>query len=494
MHEIKTVGMRFVDALGRERIFHGMNLKAGGSKDAVNKMLGLLDEDFFRRSAELGFNVLRLGIAWDDLEPEKGKPNEALLLRVDEIFALAGRYGVYIFLDMHQDLYASFGVENGHGMPGWATLSDGIRRAPKPRLVWAEGYFWSRAVHRAFDHFWENAPTLGKGLQDHFAEHWQLLAKRYADSPAFLGFDFLNEPFPGKDGGKVFRKIVGKLVRVVAVSPSVHRVAFIRNVLGKETRPRAALDAVSSKVLRKVTSAGDALVRKFDLERYTPFIAKMTAAVREVTSKGVVFMETSYWGNVGIPYSARGPEGESVCFSPHGYDLTVDTPAYAFASDDRVGAIFAEHRRAQERMQVPVLVGEWGAGYMGEKCFPHIAFLAGRFDEYKWSFAYFTYTEGMYDKEEAQILVRPYPVAVNGTIQSYKYDAETGVFTLAFTQAEDLNPMLPTEIYLSRAAKAVEAEGFEWREEGIGDGPGRMLLLFGGGAGEHNIAIQLTTE
>ena len=503
MHEIKTSGLRLLDALGRERIFHGMNLKADDTGKAEFGKLKLLDEEFFRRSAALGFNVLRLGIHWESLEPEKGKLNEGLLRRVDEIFATAEKHGMYVFLDMHQDVYG--------GMPEWTRITDGIKWPKKTRFVWAEGYFWGRAVHRAFDNFWDNTPTQGKGLQDHFAELWQILARRYADSPAFFGFDLLNEPFPGKDGGKAFRKLVCKLVRVAAVSPTVNRIEFIRNAMGKQTRNRV-LDVLTPEVLYKVTQGGAAekLHNEFYNEKYSPFIAKMSEAIREITPKGLVFVEHSYFSNIAVPFTAKLPEGEAVCYSPHGYDFTVDTPAYAFANNARVKAIFDENLRAQRRLNVPVLVGEWGAGYMGEKCFPHIEFLADLFDAYNWSFAYFTYTEGMYDTAETEILVRPYPVAVNGEIKGYSYDSSTGTFTLEFTQPADADSSLPTEIYLPRAAESVEAEGFEWWEKEIlpgvkwivspkeeGEAPreimstGRMLLLIGGGAGEHRIMVKL---
>jgi endoglycosylceramidase len=222
----------------------------------------------------------------------------------------------------------------------------------------------------------------------------------------------------------------------------------------------------------------------------------MAAAVREVTPKGVIFMENCYYSNLGIPYAALAPtvngvREPNVSYSPHAYDLTVDTPGYAYASNDRVGSIFAEQRRAQARLQVPVLVGEWGAGYMGEKCYPHIAFLLHLFDAYQWSFAYFTYTEDLYDSPLMDILVRPYPAAVNGEVKAFGFDAGTGLFTLEFTQADGFDPALVTEIYLPHSAGRVEAAGFEWREEATGGGEGKTLLLTGGGAGEHRVTVQL---
>ncbi|MCL2195831.1 MAG: hypothetical protein FWB76_07780, partial [Oscillospiraceae bacterium] len=101
MDHIKVQGMRFVDDQGRERIFHGVNLKS--KHDGSN--LDWLDEEFFRRGAALGQRMLRLGIPWALFEPQPGQYNEELLQKIDGIFDLAAKYGWRIFLDMHQDIW-----------------------------------------------------------------------------------------------------------------------------------------------------------------------------------------------------------------------------------------------------------------------------------------------------------------------------------------------------------------------------------------------------
>lgn len=142
-----------------------------------------------------------------------GNINEPYLQSIDDIFRRAEKWGVYIFLDLHQDLYGSYDKGGcGDGAPKWAYLSEPYE--PKlAKFVWAEGYFWGKAVHRAFDSFWENKPVEGHGIQDRFADLWLILSKRYGSSPALLGFDLLNEPFPGTSGGKIFKKLISSLVR-----------------------------------------------------------------------------------------------------------------------------------------------------------------------------------------------------------------------------------------------------------------------------------------
>lgn len=456
MERITVQGARFVDEQGRERIFHGVNLKNSSSKvleEPPAGLLALLDEDFFRRSAGMGLGLLRLGICWEDIEPEKGQYNEAYLRKMDEIFALAETYGVYIFLDMHQDLYSSFCINGGNGMPKWACITDGLK--PKPiRIVWGEGYFWHKAVHRCFDHFWANDPVLGKGLQEHYAEAWQMLAHRYGNRPAFFGFDLMNEPCPGTPGGKAFCRMVCRLVRVLAVSPAVSRIEFLKNALHKETRGKA-LDVLSPAVMDRATRAAQGLIQQFDLEKYTPFVARMQQALREVTQSGILIMEHCYYSNIGVPFSAAPPQGEpNACYSPHGYDFFVDTPLYKYASNERAGFMFEENRRAQQRLGLPVLVGEWGGGGEGEDFFPHISFLMDLFDSFHWSNTYFAYGKKLYDNPIMRILSRPYPMAVNGAIEKYKVDAEAKTFTLWYAPS---GTDAPTEIHLPGGYESVDA-------------------------------------
>ncbi|MCL2446809.1 MAG: cellulase family glycosylhydrolase [Oscillospiraceae bacterium] len=451
MQQIKAQGMRFVDEQGRERIFHGVNLK--GKVDGSN--IAWLDEAFFKRAAALGQRLLRLGVRWAQLEPQPGQYNEEVLKQYDQIFNWGEQYGVYIFLDMHQDLYGSFGGSCGDGAPDWATLSDGIKRK-KTRFVWAEGYFWSRAVHRAFDHFWRNTPVHGKGLQDHYAALWQMLAARYGNHPALFGWNIMNEPFPGTPGGKMFRKLVAKMVRIGLVSPSLKRIQFLKKWRNPD-KHGFKLDVLTPKVMAKVTGARSAtkILYKFEQEHYGPFIAKMGAAIREVTPKGIIIFDQCYYCNLGIPTKMPLPQGEDqICFDPHGYDFMVDTPAYKHANNPRVGFMFEQMRKAQLDFGLPVVCGEWGGGGEGESFLPHIGFLMDLFDSWNWSNCYFTYGPALFNNPITRYLSRPYPWAVNGTIDNFNVDMDSKTFTLNYTpNAGDA----PTEIFLPDGYESVQA-------------------------------------
>lgn len=488
MDRISTLNKSFIDSFGRERIFHGFNIvDKGDNKDGKKKFDFEFDDAFFDRFKEKGFNILRLGFSWDAVEPNPGKYNDEFLADVGKILDKCAEKEVFAYLDIHQDCYSSKCF--GNGSPAWATLMDKYKPRPA-KFVWAELYFRSKAVHRAFDNFWTNRQYDDTCLQDYYAAMWKHIANRFKDKPALFGFDFMNEPYPGKDGGKVFRKIIYKCARVTLVDKGINRTKLLSDAIHKDRRVKV-LDQYTGEIFVKITSAGYALIKKFDLERYSPFLNKMSSAVREVTDNGIMFIDNSYWSNIGIPCSnlpieVNGAREKKQCFSPHGYDLTVDTPAYKYASNSRVGAIFAEHKRTQERLGVPTIVGEWGGGGKGTEWLPHVEFLLETFEKNKWSYTYWHYNNGILEAPLSEVLVRPYPKAVSGEILEFGYSSANGVLTLVYDQKKVFDA--PTVIYAHKPFKAVSADG-DYAAEKIGNG-GASEISFKTGIGRHKIEIQ----
>jgi endoglycosylceramidase len=401
-------------------------------------------------------------MTWAFIEPEQGRFNEAYLDCVQGILDRCAERGIYVFLSVHQDLYADFGVGAGDGAPLWAAITDG-RKARKPQVIWAEGYFFGKATQRAFDNFWANAAIdENGGILDYYARMWKHLAQRFKDHPALFGFELLNEPFPGTPGGKVFRKLISKLVQVLLFDKQVKRLRAIADLCNKEKR-RYILDYLTPDVLTKVAEAPADLIREFDLERYGPFLNKIAGAIREVTDNGIIMMENSYYSNLSIPFLTPaihydGVREEKLCYAPHAYDFLVDSEIYKYASDERAAAMFAQARRNQERLGIPVIVGEWGGSDRYKKCpVRHFSFLLDLFDQYKWSHTYWACRgEKFFDNEDMmQVLSRPYPRAVTGGIINYSYDREQKIFTLGYDQDRDYDA--ETIIYLPSDPVSVEA-------------------------------------
>ncbi len=96
---------------------------------------------------------------------------------------------------MHQDHWST--EFHGEGAPAWATMDRRNSRIPSSALP-AIGYWLSPAENYAWKSFWDNvAAPDGLGLQDHYAQTWENVASYFSGNPAVIGYDVMNEPFPG---------------------------------------------------------------------------------------------------------------------------------------------------------------------------------------------------------------------------------------------------------------------------------------------------------
>jgi endoglycosylceramidase len=97
-------------------------------------------------------------------------------------------------LEFHQDMYNE--RFQGEGAPDWAVQDDGL--PAEPQLGFPANYEAMPALQHAFDHFWDNSPGPGgAGLQDRYAAAWQHVAARFRGDRSVLGYELINEPFPG---------------------------------------------------------------------------------------------------------------------------------------------------------------------------------------------------------------------------------------------------------------------------------------------------------
>ncbi len=439
MDKIKAFKQVLVDDKGRERIFHGVNFVNKNDYIPGEQIVPDLDEAMIQKIAANGVNLIRFGFTWATLEPNPGEYNDAYIDSMANVLDLLEKYNIYAFLDMHQDLYSS--VTNADGAPAWAVLLDGVKVKPT-RFVWAEGYFWGKACHTAFDNFWANRKVKGKGLQDYYADCWAHVIEKLGNKPAVIGFDVMNEPFPGTPGGKVFRRVVAGAVKTILFDKEVKRLDLIKALFDKEDPIGRVLTHIDYSPFHRITKSSDEIIREFDLKHYGPFVSKVATRIRQVSDK-IILMNNCYYSNLGIPFCAppvtvNSQKDENQVFAPHAYDLMVDTPAYKFAHNGRVAGIFGEHRNSQQRLDVPVIVGEWGRfGDETDDWLPHINHLFGVFEGYKWSHTYWCYIEGFFENRLMKVFRRPFPKAVSGTIDNYHYDLDSKTFTLNFTQDEN---------------------------------------------------------
>ena len=201
---------KFIDPQGRQVILHGINLV---NKNTNKNYLGDETSEDFIAMKEWGFNCIRMGIIWDGLEPEPGIYDDNYLQGIDERISWAKENGLYVFLDMHQDLYS---VKYSDGAPEWATITEDMPHI-KDGAIWSDAYLASLAVQTALDNFWNNTPAPdGIGIQEHYARAWKYVAERYANETSVIGYDLMNEPFLGHEAQQILPAMVTKGMEILA--------------------------------------------------------------------------------------------------------------------------------------------------------------------------------------------------------------------------------------------------------------------------------------
>ena len=465
---LAVAGDRFVDGEGRQVLLHGLNVV--GKSKAENYATWHRAEDF-AAMRKWGMNCVRLGITWDALEPKPGEYDETYLDAVKQRVDAAAAHGLLVLLDMHQDLYSS---KYGDGAPDWATLD---ANAPhQTGAVWSDAYMLSPAVQVAFDSFWNNMPTSdGVGIQDHYAAAWAHVAKRFAENKTIIGYDLMNEPFEGtsiqasqlawltsEGAGMLVDRLQGK-IHTRAELPQMWLDPDGRNAIMRELQ-----DVELYKTFLKAQQPHS---QAFERERLQPMYQRVANAIRAVDTSHILFLETSSSCNSGVPSGiepVKGADGKrdpQQAYAPHAYDIVVDTSAVAEASQNRVELILARHQETATRLNMPMMIGEWGAyGEAGGCILPAAQFMARQIERHNGSDTFWEYYQGLEEKPYLAAIHRSIPCRLAGKLDSYSNDPETGEFSCRWNEAEGTSA--PTMIYLT--AKTVESGIIRLSPEGKG--------------------------
>lgn len=190
-------------------------------------------DEHFERLKAWGFNCLRLLTTWEAVEHAGPRQyDEAYLDYFAEICRRAARFGLYVFVDFHQDVWSR--MTGGDGAPGWTFEAVGLdftkfhaagaahvmqykydfarggRQEDRyPTMTWSQNYrypanglMWTFFfAGRAFcPDFMIDGVNVQDYLQDHYIGAMEAVARRVRDLPNVIGFDSLNEPGSGYVG------------------------------------------------------------------------------------------------------------------------------------------------------------------------------------------------------------------------------------------------------------------------------------------------------
>ena len=419
---------RFVDQSGRQVILHGINV---GGLDKQGEEWSQ-PKDNFPLLHQWGFNCIRMQIHWSEIEPECGKYDEVYLKALDQRIKNAVNNGLYVFLDMHQDLWGP--KSSGDGAPLWATLDEGKPHL-KPGPLWSDAYMTSPMVQTAFDNFWKNAPGPdGVGIQDRFALAWQQVVKRYTECPAVIGYEILNEPSSGsimQEAGKMMAEsMVSELTKLGLVSENTNPMTAWFN---PELRNKILIALNDPKLYLQFVVAPEPVFQKFERGQLSAMYRRLASAIRKAEPNKILFFEpdtSSIMGSVSDFQPITDAQGKRDAYQalvPHAYDLVTDLPNSPMPTLDRIRLIMERLRSLSSRLNMPVILGEWGA-YPGDRR-TEAQFIVNELESWLAGDTYWIYSPDLGKAPHIPMLNRPYPMAVTGKVSKYHFDPDTQVFT-----------------------------------------------------------------
>lgn len=426
------------DTSGRQVFLWGMNV---GEKSSASRHQSWHGADDFHNLRHWGMNAVRLLIFWSALEPEPGRYDDAYLSTVDERIDQARDAGLYVILDMHQDLWSAV-IPGGNGAPAWATLDEG---APHFTIgnIWSTAYYVSPRVHCAFDNFWNNAPGPGGvGIQERYALAWRHVAERYANRPEVAGFDLMNEPFPGSMVQEAAGPLLDALPALLDDMPMPDSLPQFLNSITENPLPPWLLDALNEPKRHLIAlEALRPVMQRFEREKLMPMYRRVHQAIRDVNTSGIFFLEPCVLANVGVPTAiealrnADGARDPLQAYMPHAYDIVTDTPLAGQPSENRLNIIVTRKQQDATRLNMPLLIGEWGAYYGSPKTRDAARMMTRLLEEYTCGAFYWEYHRHIEDAAYFEVLAKPAPLRLAGTLESFRFSPDTGVFSCRWKSA-----------------------------------------------------------
>ncbi|MFC1890543.1 cellulase family glycosylhydrolase [Thermodesulfobacteriota bacterium] len=359
-----------VDAQGGDLVLHGANISNAAKREPLH--VGWHGQADYDRMIGWGMNAVRLLIFWTAIEPEEGVFDNDYLDRVEERLDWAQAAGLYVLMDMHQDTYGEkFG---GNGAPVWATRDDGI---PFDHVSpWWLNYA-APAVRRAFYHLWIDAD-----LQEHYRQSWTVVAERFGNHPAVLGYEIMNEPYFGD------------------INPFI-----------------------------------------FEKDFLYPFTRYVAEGIRSADPDGLIFFEPMIITNLGIPSFGPSIEINDSVYAPHFYQPAVHEGQPYDLDPSLINSTAKTRSRESARHGTPWLLTEFGVASTTTGYEQYLEDLLRALDEQSAGWFYWSYDKGggfcmlQDDGSESPVmdhLVRPYPQRTTGRLASYTFDPDTRVFEMAF--------------------------------------------------------------
>jgi endoglycosylceramidase len=393
---IVHAGRWLVDRSGRVVVVHGVNMPSK-APPAYPAALNFGDDDA-QLIASLGFNAVRLTVERYAAEPKPGQFDDAYVGHIADTVRMLAGHGLMALIDFHQDSWGPEFFDNG--FPDWMTQTDGL-----PNLYqvgFPAQYLANPALNRAFDHLWANSPGVdGHGLQDEDAAILGRVASLLRDEPGLLGYEIINEPWPGTAYPRCFTPELG--------CPG------------------------------------------FDRRTYSAYYARTVPAIRRADREHMIFYEPLVSFNYGIPTHVQPPRDPRLGFAFHDYSACSASGdaglPVSFGSDCGLEDEWVMNNAEQHAAKTgsALLQTEFGATTDTAELDQQL----GLYDAHAMPWMFWSYTRyidalnadgslkpavpGHVDQTMVKTLARPYPQLVAGTPEAWSFDPATKAFALRYT-------------------------------------------------------------
>ena len=396
--QLRRAGPWSVDGDGRVVLVHGVN--AVWKLDpyvppATPEGFVAADADFL---ASQGFNTVRIGVLFSGVMPQPGVIDTGYLDAWQRVVDLLAARHIWVMVDFHQDLFTE--KFQGEGFPSWAVHQPTTSSLPDPTAGFPANYFTPQ-VSETFDQLWAGTGDVPSFV----AQAWRAVATHFRDQPYLMGYDLINEPWPGADW------------------------ASCANPVGCPS----------------------------DTLELEPYLDLSRRAIREVDPANVVWYEPNVLFDFGAGSMLQGPgDDPQLGLSWHDYCLAGATlHAQGFTDlpgcENEEDLVFGNAAALATRLRATQVLSEFGAS----DDLPDLGLVTGLADRYLVGWQYWHYklwrdpttesqtsgAQGLFTDDtdlaslkqaKADLLVRSYPMATAGEPRSLDYDPATGELTYVY--------------------------------------------------------------
>ena len=331
-------GKHFIDPSGARVILRGYAIQA--KMPPFRPVSAAEDLDVI---VEHGANVIRLHFSWEAAEPTEGVYDENYFSYYRQVVDWAAERNIFVIIDFHNNAFSRWAADGcGSGFPPWAVTPEVSQVQPQPNGACNFSQAMGKAIFTDSDNYkiWKDFLSNAYGARTRFFNLLRRLASDYKNHPSVIGFD-LNEPLPWNNS-----------------------------------------------------------TNTFEYEMMALFYEAMGTIAHNIDPTMFIFVEPFFIDHIlfnrTTPY--RPLNIENMVYAPHFYEFGSLHYGYPiFFHSPSLASIVT----SQEKLNAPVLIGEWGAKMNGAQSIEdQLNLIVRDFDKYGFSATRWNYSPNWTPEEK----------------------------------------------------------------------------------------------